>query len=62
MNYNYVVGCSNDIGWKSMKKTYKTIAAIVVAVIMILIGILQGQNQSVLAKAIRICLECVGIG
>lgn len=45
-----------------MKKSYKTTAAIVVAVIMILIGILQGQNQSVLAKAIRICLECVGIG
>lgn len=25
-------------------------------------GLLQGQYASVLAKAIRICMECVGIG
>lgn len=26
------------------------------------IGLFLGQEQAVLAKAIRICLECVGIG
>ena len=25
-------------------------------------GLLQGQYASVLAKAVRICMECVGIG
>ena len=25
-------------------------------------GLLQGQYASVIAKAIRICMECVGIG
>lgn len=35
---------------------------LLVAVCSITIGILQGQNQMVLQKAIKICLECVGIG
>ena len=26
------------------------------------IGLLQGQYASVLAKAVRICMECIGIG
>lgn len=26
------------------------------------VGLAQGQYASVLAKAVRICLECVGIG
>ena len=26
------------------------------------LGIWQGQHEAVLAKAIRICMECVGIG
>jgi len=26
------------------------------------VGLVQGQYASVLAKAVRICLECVGIG
>lgn len=26
------------------------------------IGVLLGQHSAVMAKAVRICLECVGIG
>ena len=29
---------------------------------LLCVGIFLGQHQAVLAKAIRICLECVGIG
>lgn len=37
-------------------------AALAAAVGLILVGISAGQPREVLAKAIRICLECVGIG
>ena len=29
---------------------------------LLLLGILQGGYRDTLAKAVRICLECVGIG
>lgn len=32
------------------------------AAVLIAVGIWQGQPALVLRKAIRICLECVGIG
>lgn len=32
------------------------------AALLILTGITQGQPAQVLAKAIRVCMECVGIG
>lgn len=33
-----------------------------VSIALIIVGIRFGQNQDVMQKAIRICLECVGIG
>lgn len=32
------------------------------AAVLLGVGFCLGQHQAVLAKAIRICLECVGIG
>lgn len=32
------------------------------AAVLILIGIQEGQPAQVLMKAIRVCMECVGIG
>lgn len=32
------------------------------AVILIGVGLLRGEQQEVLQKAVRICLECIGIG
>ena len=29
---------------------------------LLIVGIAAGQPSSVLAKAIRVCLECIGIG
>lgn len=45
-----------------MKKNLPTLCALAAALVLILAGILQGQQQEVLQKAVRICLECVGIG
>lgn len=33
-----------------------------VGVVMICYGAMRGEVESVLSKAIRLCLECVGIG
>ncbi len=32
------------------------------AVTMVLLGLLQGDYHETLNKAIRVCLECIGIG
>lgn len=45
-----------------MKKKWITWALLVASLVLIGIGISQGQQTAVVAKAIRICLECVGIG
>ena len=45
-----------------MKKKYRTLIALFASVTLIIVGLLQGQNSSVLAKAVKICLECIGIG
>lgn len=37
-------------------------ASIAIAALLILVGISQGQHWNVLAKATKVCLECVGIG
>ena len=45
-----------------LKSALPTAALLIVSVVMIFIGAAQGQAAQVLAKAVRICLECVGIG
>ena len=34
----------------------------VAAIMMMAFGVLNGETKTVLAKAINICLECIGIG
>lgn len=38
------------------------IALFLAAVIMLAIGIANGEVQTVFQKAVNICLECIGIG
>ncbi len=45
-----------------MKRWVLTAGLIITGVVLLGIGIGLGEPQSVLNKAIRICLECIGIG
>ncbi len=35
---------------------------LILAAGMMLYGLIQGEAEAVLRKAVRICLECIGIG
>ncbi len=39
-----------------------TAALLFTAILLIAAGVAEGQYHQVLAKATRICLECIGIG
>ncbi len=45
-----------------INKTVLQLVLLVVGVAMLSFGALRGEADTVLAKAIRLCLECVGIG
>lgn len=45
-----------------MKKNLPAAVTLVIAAVMIAVGLAQKQPAQVLAKAIRVCMECVGIG
>ena len=45
-----------------IKNALPTALLLVVSAALIIVGAMQGQAADVLAKAVRICLECVGIG
>ena len=63
---------TTGINEKEMKESEKTnmqlkqslirLILLAAGVIMVLFGVLRGEAGIVLAKAIRLCLECVGIG
>ena len=38
------------------------ILCIFVGIVLLVAGLLRGEAQTVLNKATRICLECIGIG
>ena len=45
-----------------VKRQYKGLIVLMAALAMLAAGIALGQHSQVLGKAIRICLECIGIG
>ena len=48
-----------------MFKTIKPaaqVALVAAGVAMVCLGAMRGEADAVLAKAIRLCLECIGIG
>ena len=44
------------------KKTMLQVSLLICGVAMLCYGALRGEVDTVLSKAIRLCLECVGIG
>lgn len=47
---------------KNSKLPIKAIVTSVIGVVFMAFGIYRGEMATVLSKAIRICLECIGIG
>lgn len=45
-----------------MKKNAPALLLLVCAAVLIAVGIWQRQPAQVLSKAVRVCMECVGIG
>ena len=39
-----------------------TVLPLLAGVLMICLGVFRGEHLTVLQKAVKICLECVGIG
>ena len=47
----------------SINRTQVLRAALIIAgIVFIVLGIMQGEQNVVMRKAVRICLECIGIG
>lgn len=44
------------------KRTAVQVLLLLVALAMLYFGVQRGEAEAVLNKAIRLCLECVGIG
>jgi hypothetical protein len=46
----------------TLSRNKKSLICLAAAAALIAAGILLNQNSDVLAKAIRVCLECIGVG
>lgn len=46
----------------SLSRNRKSLICLAAAVVLIAVGLVLKQNAQVLAKAVRVCLECIGVG
>ena len=44
------------------KRHFFKVTLLIVGMVMLCAGVMRGEADTVLSKAIRLCLECVGIG
>ena len=47
---------------KAVRKSAVQITLLLCGIVMLCFGAWRGEAETVLGKAIRLCLECVGIG
>ncbi|MBR5700840.1 MAG: thioredoxin [Oscillospiraceae bacterium] len=45
-----------------MKKRGMTVVTLILAAALVAVGATEGQAKEVLMKAVRVCLECIGVG
>lgn len=45
-----------------LRSNIKAFVILAAAVVFIIIGVYRGEVNTVMSKAIAICLECIGIG
>ena len=43
-------------------RSYISIAVLTAAVCLIVLGVMRGELYTAFVKAVRICLECIGLG
>ena len=58
------MGCEAKGAVKLFKaiKPVAQVALLIAGIAMVSFGAVRGEAEAVLAKAIRLCLECIGIG
>ncbi len=45
-----------------LKRNMKSLVILAAAAALIIAGLVMEQNAQVLSKAVRVCLECIGVG
>ena len=51
-----------DEGFGAIAIPFVIAALLIAGAVMVCCGAMRGEVESVLSKAIRLCLECIGIG
>ena len=47
---------------EAKRRTQLRLAVLAAGIVFLAVGIFRGEFSGVLEKAVRICLECIGIG
>ncbi|MBR1830782.1 MAG: thioredoxin [Atopobiaceae bacterium] len=46
----------------SKGRNFITVALLVVSLVLTVLGVAAGEPDTVLGKAVNVCMECIGIG